>query len=145
MSSIRFKRLARFGTGVILLLLVQGFYAPRYAWAACSHLVTSRTESGHQFQLVERLILDLNGGRTDSLPLPAPTRPCSGRWCSSEPAAPSVPLGTIEGRLDTWACFVEIPGLNSTSPSRLSDQTTVLRPIQGGSVVFHPPRFLPPA
>ena len=144
MRSIRFKRLARLGTGAVLLFLVHGFSAPGSAWAGCNHLVTSRTDPGRLSSRIEPLILDL-AGRSDPLPVPASPRPCSGTWCSGQPAAPSVPAGVLDGRLDSWAWCTEIPCFASTGSSFLSDETTALRPLRKGSAVFHPPRLLPTA
>lgn len=144
MRSIPFKRLARLGTGAFLLLVVQCTFAPSSAWAGCNHLVTSRTDPERLSSRIELLILDLTG-RTQPLPIPAPPRPCSGTWCSSQPAAPSVPAGVLDGRLDSWAWCTEIPCLASIGSSFLSDESTALRPLQKGSAVFHPPRLLPPA
>jgi hypothetical protein len=144
MRSIPFKRLVRLGTGALLLLLVHGFAAPGSAWAACNHLVTSRTDPGRLSSRIEPLILDLTG-RSQPLPIPPLPRPCSGTWCSGQPAAPSVPAGVLDGRLDSWAWCTEIPCLASTGSSFLSVETTALRPLQTGSAVFHPPRLIPPA
>ena len=144
MRSISFKRLARLGTGAFLLLAVQFHYAPSSAWAGCNHLVTSQTDSGRLSSRIEPLILEMTG-RSQSLPIPPRPRPCSGTWCSSQPAAPSVPAGVLDGRLDSWAWCTEVPCLASTGPSYLSDETTALRPLQKASAVFHPPRLLPPA
>jgi hypothetical protein len=141
MRSMPFKRLTRFGTGALLLLLVHGFSATGSAWAGCNHLVTSRTDPWRLSSRFEPLILDLIG-RSQPLPLPPRPRPCSGTWCSGQPAAPSVPVGVMDGRLDSWAWCTEMPCLVPTGHSFLSDESAALRPLQQGSAVFHPPRLL---
>jgi hypothetical protein len=143
MRSKPFKRLARLATGAVLLLVVQWACAPSSAWAGCNHLVASPTDPERLSSRIELLILDL-AGRTQPLPIPAFPRQCSGTWCSSQPAAPSVPAVMLDGRLDSWAWCTEISCLASTGSSFLSDETTALRPLQKGSAVFHPPRLLPP-
>jgi hypothetical protein len=143
MRSGDYKRVARLGTGALVLLLVHGFCAPRSALAGCNHLVTSRLAQDRLSSRIEPLILDLAG---HSNPLPAAPRPCLGGWCSGQPATPPVPPEVFNhGQLDSWAWCRSIPGLDSAAFSFLSAETTSLRPVRQGNDVFHPPRLVPSA
>ncbi len=68
-----FQRLARLGTGVLVLLVVQTFCAPPSAQAGCSHLVVSRNDPGTLLSLLDPL-LDRLAGRSDGNPIPQPAR-----------------------------------------------------------------------
>ena len=66
------KRMARLGTGALLLLLVHGLCAPRSALAGCNHLVTSRIDQEQLSSRIGPLLLDL---AEHSNPLPGPRGP----------------------------------------------------------------------
>jgi hypothetical protein len=126
------------------MLLALAQLAPQVAKAGCSHLVTSKNDRGRLASLVEPLMRDL-ASQSDPLSLPRGPRPCSGAWCSGQPAAPPVPSGTFEGRLGSWAWYAPSPDEVTTAASFLSAGTVTLRPLRRGNDVFHPPRLLPPA
>jgi hypothetical protein len=129
--------------GAVATLLAFALLAPPAAKASCSHLVTSENGRGHLTSLVEPLMLDL-AGPSDPHSVPRGPRPCSGAWCSGQPATPPVPSGLFDGPLGSWALFVSIPDEVSTAPSFLSAETSTFRPLLGGNDVFHPPRLFPP-
>ena len=132
MRSGDYKRMARLGTGALVLLMVHGFCAPRSAWAGCNHLVTSRLAQEQLPSLIEPLILDL-AGHSNPLPVPAAPRPCLGGWCSGQPATPPVPPEVFDhGQLESWAWCRSIPGLDSVASSFISAETNSLRPVQAG-------------
>lgn len=134
-----FGRLASLPAGAVVLLLAMVLVAPPSARGGCSHLVTSQTERGRHPSLMD----DLSGGKTGrSDPLSPPPRPCSGAWCSGQPAAPSVPPGELNGRAESWACCALIPAPTAITSSFISIETSVPRPVCHGKLVFHPPRLL---
>ncbi len=79
-----------------------GVLTPRSAEGGCSHLVSSRTDPGRLSSLNERWLRSL-AGEADGIPAPVTPRPCSGAPCSGQPAAPAVPAGLLDGRLNSWA------------------------------------------
>jgi hypothetical protein len=141
MRSGDYKRLARLGTGALVLLLVHGFSAPRSAWAGCNHLVTSRIAQEQLSSRIGPLLLDL-AGHSNPLPVPEAPRPCMGGWCSGQPATPPVPPEVFgHGQLESLAWCTLFPGLDSAASSSLSSETNSLRPVREGNDVFHPPRL----
>jgi hypothetical protein len=125
------------------MLLAAGLLAPPVAKAGCSHLVTSKYDPRAPLLLLESLMAD-PAGRRDPLPVPPAPRPCSGAWCSGQPAVPAVPPSTVAGRLGTWAWFVPVPREASGDFSILTAENSPLRPLRRGNDVFHPPRLLLP-
>src|SRR4051794_2773145 len=94
--------------GAITTLLALVLIAPSVAKAGCSHLVTSRNDPARLPSLIEPLLHDL-AGQSDPLPTPPARRPCTGAWCSGQPAIPTVPSGAFEGRLGSWAWCAPAP------------------------------------
>ncbi len=136
--SARFQRPVSLLAGAVLALLASALLAPPAVEGGCSHLVTSRTSPGQLATRIEPLLGDVSD-RTDPLPGPLP-RPCSGAWCSGQPAAPAVPAGVSQSRTDSWAWCQPIADPTSGDPSFLRAATTRLRPRYQGTAVFHPPR-----
>src|SRR5215468_5841686 len=90
-------RLARWGTGAVVLFLLHGLAAPRPAWAGCNHLVVSQSDRTSPFH---RLDAALTGGGSSALTVdpaselpnpPGPRRPapCSGPGCSRRVPLPA--------------------------------------------------------
>ena len=126
------------------MLLASALLAPPSAAGGCSHLVTSRTDPGRLSSLFEPLVHDL-AGESAGIPIPQPPRPCSGALCSGQPAAPALPAGFFDGRIDTWAWHASVPGLASIGDSLLFAATNEIQPIRQSLDVFHPPRSITPA
>ena len=127
--------------GAVLTLLALALLAPSAAKAGCSHLVTTRDESGQHATLVEPLMRDL-AGPSDPLSAPPSRRPCSGAWCAGRDAIPAVPPGAFEGRLRSWAWCMSSPDDLSTTPHFFSVDFPIVAPLHQGDDVFHPPRCL---
>jgi hypothetical protein len=125
------------------MLPALGLLAPSAARAGCSHLVTSRLDAARRASLDGSLVRDL-AGPSNPLPPPSPHRPCSGAWCSGQPAVPPVAPGTFDGRLGSWAWHAPGPDEDSTAPSYLVAETPVLSLLRRVTEVFHPPRLHPP-
>jgi hypothetical protein len=139
------KRMARLGTGALVLLVVSGYYAPGSALAGCNHLVTSRLAQERLHSLIEPSILDL-ARSSDPLPVPAAPRPCVGDWCSGQPVTPPVPPKVFDhGHTDSWAWCRSIPASDSMASSFLSTETISHGPVRQGNEIFHPPRAVPSA
>ncbi len=138
------QQLVSLPAGAFLLLLASALIAPSSVEGSCSHLVTSRTDPGRLSSLIEPLVHDLTG-ETRGIPIPDPPRPCSGALCSGQPAAPAVPAGFSDGRIDSWAWHAPVPGLTLTGGSFLFAETNELQPIRQSLDVFHPPRVIPSA
>jgi hypothetical protein len=135
--SFSFKQLVSWRAGAVITLLALVLLAPPVAKGGCSHLVTSRTDPGR----LSPLIGDLSG-RSEGIPVPSRPRPCSGAFCSQQPAAPAVPAIGLDQRLDSWPWCPILPTLASARPSFLSAGTIALCPVQRAGEVFHPPRLL---
>ena len=142
MRSRDFKLLTRCGTGVFFVLVVQGLCAPGSVWAGCNHLVTSRTDPGRLPSLIEPLV---NERAASNKPSRAPAQPCTGAWCSGQPATPSVPAGVFDWGLESWALWISRPAPKCTSSAFTVPGTLLLHPLHCGMAVFHPPRLLPSA
>jgi hypothetical protein len=127
-------------SGAITTLLALGLLAPTDARASCSHLVTWRNDPTRLSSLIEPLLHDLAGPAD---PTPA-RRPCSGAWCSGQPAIPPVPSGAFEGRIGSWAWHAPAAEDVAVDPSFLAPESPAPRPLRRGNDVFHPPRSLPP-
>ncbi len=137
-----FKPLARMGTGAFMVLVFQCLCAPVSAWAGCNHLVISRTDPARSPSLIDPLIGDFAG---QSEPYEAPPRPCTGAWCSGQPATPAVPAGVFDWGIETWVWWASVTGPVPTVRFFASPSSLVLHPTHCGSGVFHPPRCLPSA
>jgi hypothetical protein len=142
MRSGYFKPLARIGIGAFMLLVVQCLCAPASAWAGCNHLVISRTDAARMPSLIDHLMGDFAGQRE---PLQTPPPPCTGAWCSGQPATPAVPAGVLDWGIESWVWWAPVAGSVPTARSFASPSSLVLHPAHCGSAVFHPPRFLPSA
>jgi hypothetical protein len=130
--------------GTVVAFLASALFAPLVAEASCSHLVTSRTDR-HQFSAVTEFLMHDLAVPSDPLPEPSPPRPCSGAFCSGQPAVPAAPAGVFEGELESWACLTTVPEWPSTGHSFHLAVTVDLHPTRRTITVFHPPRLLPPA
>jgi len=138
------KQLVSLPAGAVVLLLAWALLAPPGAEGSCSHLVKSRTDSARLSALIDPLVHDL-AGESDRTPIPVPPCPCSGALCSGQPAAPAVPAGFFDGRIDSWAWCASVPGLALTGGSALIEETNEIHTIRQPRDVFHPPRALPSA
>jgi hypothetical protein len=138
------NQLVSLRAGAVVLLLALALLTPRSTQGGCSHLVTSRTDPGRLSSLTERLVRDL-AGEVDGIPAPVTPRPCSGALCSGQPAAPAVPAGYLDGRLNSWAWCASVPGLALMGDSFLFAETNEIRPTRRSLDVFHPPRSTSPA
>ncbi|MHB1556635.1 MAG: hypothetical protein ACYC61_04030 [Isosphaeraceae bacterium] len=145
MRSDRFGRLARWGMGALLLLLLQCFAAPQSARAACSnHLVTSQSERRLAYDRLDDLITGglfttlADGPRQERPDRPVP-RPCSGPGCSSSvprPVSTAFP-GTVGP--DQWIALRAVPGPAAASPAPLMPDEPADRPAGHRPSIFHPP------
>ena len=127
--------------GTALAILALGVIAPPGVEGGCSHLVTSRTDRHGSSALTESLLYDL---AAPSVPLPIPSgpRPCSGAFCSGQPAVPAVPAGVTDGRIVSWAWCSGMPSPTSNGTSFLSEETSDPQTIHRLIAVFRPPRLL---
>jgi hypothetical protein len=137
-----FQQLARFASGALALLLVQGFCAQRSAWAGCSHVAVSQNDPGQVPSILDTLLNDVAGPSSDRNPLPERSRPCSGAFCSGQPGTPAVPAGAFDRQGDSWAWCANhsgtLPTLYSFDSSGSASADAVIR----SSGIFHPPRLL---
>ena len=145
MRSDRLRRLARWSTGALLLLLIQGFAAPRSARAGCNnHLVTLQSERLLDHNRLDELITGglsatlVEGPGRDHPDRSAPRR-CSGLGCSS---GVPWPLSTSSPRSDgpdQWVAFEAALGSVVASPPRLVPEEPAVRPAGHRPSIFHPP------
>ena len=137
--SFSFRRLVFTRAGVVRSLLVLALFAPRAAEAGCSHLVTSRLDSVGFLSTLGQSIDD-GAGQYQELPAPALPRPCSGAFCSGQPAAPAVPAGALNVELDSWAWNAGVSAWASADTSSfLYHHTGDVHPARPTIAVFHPP------
>jgi hypothetical protein len=139
MRSGYFKRLARFGTGALVLLVFQCVCAPGFVRAGCNHLAASPTHPEQLASLIEPLIEEL-ARRTE--PFQVPPRPCTGAWCSELPATPSVPAGVYDWGMESWALWTCDQRPLATLSSFTSWTSAEPHPLHQPSAVFHPPRLV---
>jgi hypothetical protein len=140
MKPDRLERLTRWGAGALMLLLVHGFFAPRAAWAGCSHLVVSRSDRLLEFNQIDPLVA---GDSTTLLPDergPKRPAPCSGPGCSKRVPIPIPTTFPAPDDTHQWGTL-GIPAIRpAASPfDRMTDE-----PVRDSSrqetAVFHPPR-----
>jgi hypothetical protein len=141
---IPFKPWVSLQTAAVLSLLAVSVAAPSQVCGGCSHLVTSQSERARHSSLIDSLILDISGGEpgrpeTPSS-VPPPSRPCSGAWCSSQPAAPVIPPGTTEEWVDCWAWSMAVPGSIAVVSSFLVAAEIEFRALRPTGSIFRPPR-----
>jgi hypothetical protein len=139
MRSIPFERLARWGTGALVLLLAQGLAAPRTARAGCNHLVTSQSERLLEFNRLDDLIAGDSGQGPAGQPGPRHPMPCSGPGCSNGvprpvPTAPPAPVGS-----DQWVALGAVLRLIEVAPLRHSPDEPAAPPAGHKPSIFHPP------
>lgn len=143
----RSERLRRWGTGALLLLLVHGLGSARTAWAACNHLVVSKSDRLADFSRLDPLILG-EGSATivDDTAQDPPNRsgpkrptPCSGPGCSNRVPLPASTAVTDSDRSDQWVVLNRIAPLSLASPpSRTVDEPAARHGCERPSI-FHPP------
>jgi hypothetical protein len=144
MKSFTFDKPAFIGAGAVVAFLAWALFAPPVAEAGCSHLVASWADRYESSALSESLMHDL---ATSSDPLPEPSRPhpCSGAFCSGQPAVPAAPAKVFDGARDSSAFLTAVPGLVVNGDSFLPAEKGAVHPTRRTIAVFHPPRSLPSA
>jgi hypothetical protein len=132
----------------VALFLALCVFAPPPARGGCSHLVTSRGEHARQPSVLDALIVDVLGGesgRSDAPSVPPPSRPCTGAWCSGQPAAPVAPPETSARQLEAWAWHEAVTGPKAVISSCISTDENDHRPQLQPGFIFRPPRLVPSA
>jgi hypothetical protein len=137
-----FQQLARFATGALTLLLVQGFCVQRSAWAGCSHVAVSQNDPGQVPSILDTLLNDVAGPLSDKKPLPERSRPCSGAFCSGQPGTPAGPAGAFDRQGDSWAWCANHSGTLTTLHCFHSSESATAAAVVCSSRIFHPPRLL---
>ena len=151
MRSDRLKRLARSGIGVLALLLIQGFSAPRLAWAGCNHLVVSRLDSSMDFNRLDELVPARSASFSADDPARSPLgpgvperrTPCTGMSCSSRAPLPASTVSSEPRNVDQWGA---LGALVVPEPLLALDRSHE-QPISGRAgykpSIFHPPPLCP--
>jgi hypothetical protein len=137
----------QFCAGALFALLAAGLAAPNASQAGCAHYVVVKGAphpglSGLEMLGAEGLLPLGNGeGRAPAVPTPADRpAPCTGVLCSGAPATPVMPAPPSTTRADQWGLLAaSIPDV-SDEPAYERPADSRLRPVLGGSGVFHPPR-----
>ena len=132
-----FKPLARMGTGAFMVLVFQ---------CLCRCVGLGRLQPPRHFANRSRknAVADRSLDRDFRAikPYEAPPRPCTGAWCSGQPATPAVPAGVFDWGIETWVWWASVTGPVPTVRFFASPSSLVLHPTHCGSGVFHPPRCL---
>jgi hypothetical protein len=148
MRSISFERLARWGAGALVLLLVHGLAAPRTARAGCNHLVTSQSDRLLGFNRLDALITggssailsdDSSGHDPTGRPGPRRPGPCSGPGCSSSIPRPLSTASPSSSGPDQWMALGAVLNRAIVSPPRLVRDEPAVRPAGHKPSIFHPP------
>ncbi len=129
MRSVRLRRLAHAGTGVIMLLVLDTVCAPSFAWAGCNHLVASLSDPLLNLNRLDELIVASNSSSSARTPLDLPTpgrqSPCSGMSCSSRYPLPASTTSRGSNESDQWGGWTFLP---SPMPSPLRSVQWTSRP-----------------
>jgi hypothetical protein len=147
MRRTHFERLARWGTGALVLLIVHGLAGLRSALAGCNHLVVSKSDRTSPFHRIDAA---LAGGGFASLAAhpapelpnpPGPRRPtpCSGPGCSSRVPLPAPTAVPDSDRTDHWVVLNAVTPLTLASPPHHRIAEPAGRPTGEGPSIFHPP------
>ncbi len=144
MRSVRLRRLAHAGTGVIMLLVLDTVCAPSFAWAGCNHLVASLSDPLLNLNRLDELIVASNSSSSARTPLDLPTpgrqSPCSGMSCSSRYPLPASTTSRGSNESDQWGALDILTIPDAISPSfRAVDEPASIFAGEKSSV-FHPPR-----
>jgi hypothetical protein len=139
-SSAADRRLAPWGKGAIALSVLYALCVPGSVQAGCNHGVTTRTDSA-RLSAIGRLSVDM-AAQPDTPP--APRRPCSGAFCTGQPATPMAPAVSVESPSDSWAWSLWNPGIAFTPWSYLRIKPESSLPVRTGRSIFHPPKSNPP-
>jgi hypothetical protein len=132
------RRLVRWGTGAIVLLVLHGVCAPRSALAGCNHLVISQSDPVLDLSRLDDLVA---GDRAHRQPTPRPPQaPCSGMNCSSPIPPPVSTADPLPERSDQWGDLAAPVIIPDTSLESRSTDEPALRGSLEKSAVFHPPR-----
>jgi hypothetical protein len=140
MSSASDRRLAPCGKGAIALSVLYALCVPGFVQAGCNHVVASRADSA-RLAAISRLSLDL-AAHPDKPP--TPLRPCSGAFCTGQPATPTAPAGALDTPIDSWAWSLWDPRIASAESSFWPIKQAARRPVRTGRSIFHPPRSIQP-
>jgi hypothetical protein len=147
MLKAHFRRLARLGTGALVLLIVHCVGSPRSAWAGCSHPPGASTVPFRDLYRLDTILM----GEAPSSPFvglsqfppesPARRSPCSGMSCSSRDPLPvstaspgaraaqqwcSLDALAVCHMINSWNCRA----LDEPVPAASGPKTSI----------FHPPR-----
>jgi hypothetical protein len=144
MKSYTFHQPAFLRAGAVAAFLAWALFAPPIAEAGCSHIVTSRADR-HESSAVAESLMHILAASSDPLPEPSRPRPCSGAFCTGEPAVPAVPAKVFDGARDSSAVLTAVPGLVVSGDSFLPAEKGTVDPTRRSIAVFHPPRSLPSA
>ncbi|MGE3817971.1 MAG: hypothetical protein AB7I30_00910 [Isosphaeraceae bacterium] len=137
--------LARLRFSVLLALLTLGLLSPSVARAGCfNHYVTYRTLQADATARLEALSVDRTAADA-SRDAPNPRKaPCTGAFCSGNPATPVSANPSIAQRLpDPGVIPGFAPALTRSGGFTFSPEAVSPRPIDRSLAIFHPPRSLP--
>jgi hypothetical protein len=144
----RFERLARFGAGALMVLMVHGVCAPTAARADCSHRAGLPSAAISSLYGLDELIVTGNSSVSEDgwalslhdWPVPRPRVPCSGLSCSSRVPLPVSTASTGHDRSDQWGTL-EVPVVcDESSPPTGSFDGPAPWSVGQNSFIFHPPR-----
>jgi hypothetical protein len=144
MSINRLGRLARNGTGALLVLLLSCVYGPTQAEAGCSHLVTAHSDRGVDVHGLDALITGGAASLPGDSPVhggPRPGSSCSGPLCSSRDSLP-LPASALpdRDRSDQWGSLTQVvPTPIAATRTHITAEPT-LDPRIAAAAIFHPPR-----
>jgi len=130
-----------------MLLLVQGFFASRSAWAGCNHLVSSRSERLFAFDRLDAII---TGGSSSSFSDdlagdpprehgPRRPAPCSGPGCSSRVPVPLPTAFAGPQSTDQWVVVNAVASVTVAASRRCTVDEPGARPTGQKPAIFHPP------
>jgi hypothetical protein len=114
MKSTLFRRFARYASGVLALLLFQGFFAPDRVWAGCNHGVTPQADRSLMINRLDDLIVGDSAAHLLSDLADPSLEPrssqrrirCSGMSCSRQVPLPVSTISLEPRTIDQWGALV---------------------------------------
>jgi hypothetical protein len=147
MRSTRRERLARLGSGALVVLLAHSVCASRSAWAGCNHAVALQSARLLDINRLDALISD-GASASVSAELAAgsksesertPSVPCSGPGCSSRGSLPLPTTSQGSDSSDQWLALQAVACLVLAGPPDHTRYEPGVRPIGRKLCIFHPP------
>ena len=125
----------------LLTLLILGIVSPSVARASCTaHYITSRSQGDGQVVFATMFSHETAGSTSENETPQKPTTPCTGAFCSGNPATPfsSLPHVLPNGP-GQWAVLVFLTSIPAPGSFAHTQADANLHPVDHARSIFHPP------